>query len=233
MPSYVRDLAFFFSHRLEWALELTQAFWAVITRYWWPCILPPLFTPGDKGRNTNFCYKKCFPGLSALPLPAGAQNDFLVPSFYAYDQSARGSESWRHLHFWLSPVLSSSGLLEEPVAQWVLHRWMWPGSGRGSRGWRVPAALGYWGSVALSPVETNPLPPLCFFALCFLTCIQSITPLCSHFFPSNESNAEKSLKGISHSKGSSNLSLFSPLTFFSPNHKRKTCIKGERKKEKL
>lgn len=172
-----------------------------------------------------------FSGLSALPLPAGAGKDFLVPSFYAYDQSAWGSESWWHLHFWLSPVFSSSGPLEEPVAQWVSQRRMWPGSGRGSRGWRVPAALGYWGSVAIPSVETNPLPPLCFFALCFLTCIQSITPLYSHFFLSNESNAEKSLNGISHSKGSSNLSLFSPLTFFSPTTEGKHALKvRERKK---
>lgn len=78
--------------------------------------------PGGEGGNTRSCYKEYFPGLPAPRLPAGAQNDFLVPSFYAYDQSARGSESWQPLHFWLSPVLSSLGLLEEPVAQWALYR---------------------------------------------------------------------------------------------------------------
>lgn len=106
--------------------------------------------------------------------------------------------------------------------------WQWKGLQR----LKGPSSLGYWGSVAIPPVETNPLPSLCFFALCFPTCIQSITPLCSHFFLPNESNAEKSLSRISHSKGSNNVSLFSPLTF-SPNYKRKTCIKGERKREKL
>lgn len=181
------DLAFFFFHRLEWALEPTQEFWALNTQYRWPCILPPLFTPGDEGRNPSFCYKKCFSGLSALPLPAGAQNDFLVPSFYAYDQSARGSECWRHLHFWLSPMLSSLGPLEEPVAQWVLHRRMWPGSGRDSRGWRVPAP---WDIGAQLPFLQWRLIPCC---LCVslpsaFQLASSQSPLCAatSFSPMNQ-----------------------------------------------
>lgn len=50
-------------------------------------------------------------------------------------------------------------------------------------------------------------------------------PLCSCFFLSNESNAEKSLSRISHFKGSNTLSLFSPLTFFPLNQKRKHTLK--------
>lgn len=166
-------------HRVEWALELTQKFWASITQCWWSYILPPLFRPGDEGRNTSSCYKEYFPGLSALPLPAGAQSDFLVPSFYASDQSAWGSKSWLHLHFWLSAVLSRS-MLEEPVAQWALHRLLWPGNGRGSGVRRVPDPLGYWGCSCLSSSgwRITVLLPLPFFALPFPTA-STQSPFCA------------------------------------------------------
>lgn len=59
--------------------------------------------------------------------------------------------------------------------------------------------------------------------------LSNLCPLCqpfvSHFILSNESNAEKSLSRISHIKGSNNLSLFSPLTFFSQPKKRKQALK--------
>lgn len=131
--------------RLEWALELTQKFWASITQYWWSWILPPLFMPKDEGRNTSSCYKEYFPGLSALPLSAWAQNDFLVLSFSSSDQSAWGSEhrEGRSISGWAqcSPLLGCFRKLW-PRVLWSGEHGLAVGGSPKARGSQVPWNFG-------------------------------------------------------------------------------------------
>lgn len=68
---------FFFSHRLEWALEPTQEFWAVITWYWWPCILPPSLYTWRWRKKYKLLLQEMFPWFISSPPPSWGSEWFL------------------------------------------------------------------------------------------------------------------------------------------------------------